>query len=110
MIGLVSSHDDNGGHSSCSSSSNLPISCPESLLHTHGLRSIHDAIMIGGNTMVTDNPSLTNRHWKNNNNNNDDTIGGDKDQQRQPRPVVLDSSLKYLKQISESFKARNVIV
>jgi diaminohydroxyphosphoribosylaminopyrimidine deaminase/5-amino-6-(5-phosphoribosylamino)uracil reductase len=61
-------------------SSNLPISCSESLVMTHAIRAIHDAILVGGATMKADNPRLNVRFWKCENG-------------RQPRPVILDSHL-----------------
>lgn len=45
---------------------------------THGLRSMHDAILIGVNTVVVDDPQLTVR-----------LVSGDN-----PRPVVVDSTLR----------------
>ncbi len=44
-------------------SSNLELSCEESFQLTHALRSIHDGILIGGNTLLSDNPRLNNRLW-----------------------------------------------
>jgi diaminohydroxyphosphoribosylaminopyrimidine deaminase / 5-amino-6-(5-phosphoribosylamino)uracil reductase len=76
------------------SSSNLPLSGEESLIMTHALRSIHDAIIIGGQTLSADNPRLTNRLW------------GD----RQPRPVVLDTNLKHIRKLEGIMKAQNIIV
>lgn len=75
-------------------SSNLPLSGKEARLLTHGLRSIHDAILVGGTTLSTDNPRLSNRLW------------GD----AQPRPVVLDSSLHHVRALGSSRKARDVII
>ena len=75
-------------------SSNLPLSGDESLLLTHGLRSIHDAILVGGKTLSIDNPRLSNRLWGND----------------QPRPVVLDASLHHVRKLGRSLKARNPIV
>jgi 3,4-dihydroxy 2-butanone 4-phosphate synthase/GTP cyclohydrolase II len=75
-------------------SSNLPLSGDESLLLTHGLRSVHDAILVGGRTLYIDNPRLSNRFWGND----------------QPRPVVLDSSLHHVRKLGHSRKARNPIV
>ena len=76
--------------------SNLAISGPASLLMTHALRSAHDAILIGGKTLATDNPRLSNRLWQT--------------QEHQPRPVVLDSHLRHLHTLAGPRKARNVIV
>ena len=75
-------------------SSNLPLSGKESLLLTHGLRSVHDAILVGGRTLSTDNPRLSNRLW------------GD----AQPRPVVLDTRLENVRKLGSSQRAQNVVV
>jgi diaminohydroxyphosphoribosylaminopyrimidine deaminase/5-amino-6-(5-phosphoribosylamino)uracil reductase len=55
------------------------LSCSTSFHFTHGLRSIHQAILVGKNTVLVDNPKLTNRHYGN--------------LQQQPIPIVLDSHL-----------------
>ena len=39
------------------------LSSPLTSMLTHRLRSLHDAILVGSNTMLTDRPSLTVRHW-----------------------------------------------
>ncbi|OEU21435.1 dihydrofolate reductase [Fragilariopsis cylindrus CCMP1102] len=110
-------------------SSNFAISGPESLRLTHALRSIHDAILIGGKTLVIDNPRLNNRLWllssssssssSNTNETEDTTYGNDtnnipllqvQQQQQQPRPVVLDTHLTYIRQLGNSIRAKNLIV
>jgi 3,4-dihydroxy 2-butanone 4-phosphate synthase/GTP cyclohydrolase II len=75
-------------------SSNLPLSGEESLVLTHGLRSIHDAILVGGKTLSTDNPRLSNRLWG----------------EVQPRPVILDPSLRHILKLKSERRAQNVIV
>lgn len=75
-------------------SQNLPISGEESLYMTHALRSIHDAILVGGKTMFIDNPRLTNRLFGN----------------KQPRPIVLDADLKYIQKLGNKRKVQNAIV
>jgi 3,4-dihydroxy 2-butanone 4-phosphate synthase/GTP cyclohydrolase II len=77
-------------------SSNFPISGPESLLLTHALRSIHDAILVGGRTLSIDNPRLSNRLW-----------GAS---EHQPRPVVLDTRLEHIQDLSTTCRAKNLIV
>ncbi len=54
------------------------ISGPASLEMTHGLRAIHDAILVGAGTVSADNPQLNVRHANG----------------PSPRPVVLDSNLR----------------
>lgn len=56
------------------------ISGEESRLHGHRLRHIHDAIIVGVNTVITDDPQLTAR------------LAGE--DARQPLRVVLDSQLR----------------
>eukprot|EP00977_Amphora_coffeiformis_P012318 scaffold3043_cov180-Amphora_coffeaeformis.AAC.10 len=76
--------------------SNLAISGASSLLLTHALRSAHEGILIGGRTMSTDNPRLSNRLWKND--------------LSQPRTIVLDPFLRHIQMLGEGRKARNIIV
>lgn len=54
------------------------LSCSESRVLTHQLRATHDAILVGINTVITDNPSLTVRLVEGQN----------------PLPIVLDSHLR----------------
>ncbi|HWV15001.1 MAG TPA: RibD family protein [Cellvibrio sp.] len=56
----------------------LALSGPQSLQLTHQLRSIHDGILVGIGTVLSDNPQLSVRHWS----------GLD------PQPIVLDSKLR----------------
>ena len=89
---------------------NYPLSSPDSLRLTHGLRSIHDGILIGGRTLLLDNPRLTNRLWgtstcKNNNNDHSSnnilspTTSSNPTQLHQPQPIVIDPNLRYLIQL-----------
>jgi len=66
------------GSISASSEAPLRISGPESMEITHTLRASHDAILVGINTVLSDNPRLTVRHAE-----------GD-----HPRPVILDTRLR----------------
>ena len=66
--GSIAVHDGN----SCS------LSCRESMELTHWLRTRHDALLVGVNTILVDNPQLNVRYCKGEN----------------PRPVVLDSALR----------------
>jgi riboflavin-specific deaminase-like protein len=56
----------------------LSISGQESLRVTHQLRSLHDGILIGIGTLLSDDPQLTVRSWEGPN----------------PQPIVLDSQLR----------------
>jgi GTP cyclohydrolase II len=55
------------------------LSCPESLLLTHRLRAMHEAILVGIQTVLSDDPLLSVR-----------LADG-----AQPQPVVLDSRLRF---------------
>mmetsp|Transcript_17365 Transcript_17365/g.21233 ORF Transcript_17365/g.21233 Transcript_17365/m.21233 type:complete len:374 (+) Transcript_17365:76-1197(+) len=85
-------------------SSNLKLSCDDSMQFTHALRSIHDGILVGGNTLMTDNPRLNNRLWKSNNNKDDtdDNCIESKSSFHQPTPVILDTNLKHIMQMMNS--------
>lgn len=85
-----------------SSSSNLKLSSPESFLLTHALRSKFDAILIGGNTLSSDNPRLNNRLWPDQQDDEDIGDHGEENSLQtmsqfhissQPIPVVLDTHL-----------------
>jgi diaminohydroxyphosphoribosylaminopyrimidine deaminase/5-amino-6-(5-phosphoribosylamino)uracil reductase len=56
----------------------LGLSGNESLRLTHQLRSLHDGILVGIGTVLTDDPQLTVREWPG----------------RNPQPIVLDSRLR----------------
>ena len=75
-------------------SQNFPISGEESLYMTHALRSIHDAILVGGKTLLIDNPRLSNRLFGN----------------EQPRPIILDTDLKCIQKLGNRRKVQNAIV
>jgi len=57
----------------------IPLSGPESLRLTHGLRAMHDAILVGIQTVLSDDPLLSVR-----------LVEG-----AQPQPVILDSHLRF---------------
>lgn len=56
----------------------LALSGPEATRLTHQIRSLHDGILVGIGTVLTDNPQLTAREW----------LGPN------PQPIVLDSQLR----------------
>ena len=56
----------------------LALSGPEATRLTHQLRSLHDGILVGIGTVLTDDPQLTVRAWQGPN----------------PQPIVLDSRLR----------------
>jgi 3,4-dihydroxy 2-butanone 4-phosphate synthase/GTP cyclohydrolase II len=57
----------------------LTLSGPQSMVLTHGLRSLHDAILVGIGTVLADNPRLNVR-----------LVTG-----RNPQPVIVDSRLRF---------------
>ena len=57
----------------------VSLSGPEALKLTHGLRAVHDAILVGIGTVISDSPRLTVRLAQGSN----------------PQPVVLDSTLRF---------------
>ncbi|KAI9105465.1 dihydrofolate reductase-like domain-containing protein, partial [Phlyctochytrium arcticum] len=63
----------------------LTLSSPASFTFTHGLRATHDAILVGVNTVIADNPSLTTRLVSKGLNG----LGAEN-----PRPIVLDGHLR----------------
>lgn len=72
------------------SSEPMALSGNESLRLTHQLRSMHDGILVGIGTVLSDDPQLNVRHWTGKN----------------PQPIVLDSQLRMpsdarLRQCSE---------
>jgi len=60
------------------SGESLSFSGEESTQLTHQLRSLHDGILVGIGTVLSDDPQLTVRQWSGSN----------------PQPIVLDSSLR----------------
>jgi riboflavin-specific deaminase-like protein len=56
----------------------LSLSGTKSIQLTHQLRSLHEGILVGIETVLTDDPQLTARHWNGPN----------------PQPIVLDSLLR----------------
>lgn len=66
------------GSIAISSGASLPLSGHESTCLTHQLRSLHDGILVGISTVLTDNPQLSVREWS----------GPD------PQPIVLDSHMR----------------
>lgn len=56
----------------------VALSCSASNQLTHQLRSLHEGILVGIETVLTDDPQLTVREWKGNN----------------PQPIILDSRLR----------------
>ena len=91
LDGKLAPFSDDSNHAT---QSNYAISCPESLLLTHAIRSVHDGILIGGTTLGVDNPRLTNRLWG----------------YHQPRPVVLDTSLRHIMELGVNMRLKNPIV
>jgi len=66
----------------------LAISTPLTQTLMHRERAICDAIMVGTGTLLSDNPSLTNRHWPGNS----------------PRPVIFSSPRLALPEVRQHLK------
>lgn len=78
------------GTDSDSISSNLLLSCPQSMILTHHLRNVHDAILVGGSTFLSDQPRLNVR------------LPSEYTPSRgvrHPMPIVLDTNLHYLQRL-----------
>lgn len=88
---------------------NYPLSGPSSFLLTHGLRSIHDGILVGGRTLSMDNPRLTNSLWRSKNNttisNTKTTTSAHHRHHQQPIPIVLDTHLTHLRRLGSDCRA-----
>ncbi|CAG8452467.1 3448_t:CDS:2 [Acaulospora morrowiae] len=63
----------------------LTLSCEESMIMTHRLRTLHDGILIGIGTLLNDDPRLTARLLD----------SGEESSVRQPQPIILDSKLRF---------------
>ncbi|KAI8821371.1 dihydrofolate reductase-like domain-containing protein [Fimicolochytrium jonesii] len=63
----------------------LTLSSPNSMTLTHALRASHDAILVGVDTVINDDPSLTTRLVLS------DASGNEA---RHPQPIILDSTLR----------------
>ena len=70
--------------------SNLLLSCPQSMILTHHLRNVHDAILVGGSTFRLDQPRLNVRLPSEHT-----PFRG----VRNPIPVILDTNLTYLQRL-----------
>ena len=119
-------HHTEGSSTATIPMSNYPLSGPESSLLTHALRSMHDGILIGGRTLLLDNPRLTNRRWwgmasmssktatTSTLTIHHDDVSSDTEHvpvlsssihtkhhhhhQQQPQPIIIDPHLRYLQQ------------
>jgi len=60
----------------------VALSCRESMVMTHWLRSQHDGILVGVNTVINDNPQLNTRLL-------------DPPNVQNPQPIVLDTHLRF---------------
>ena len=67
-----------GGSITTKQGQTVALSGPESKSLTHQLRTLHDGILVGIETVLSDDPQLTAREWRGEN----------------PQPIVLDTSLR----------------
>jgi len=102
-IALILDQPKHSGDDRAMTSSNFAISGPESLRLTHALRSIHDAILVGSNTLSIDNPRLNNRLWPPND-------PGKNIVRKQPIPIILDTHLRHIRSLGKNIRAQNPIV
>lgn len=86
MIAALQHTGISDGGTTTSTSSNLLLSCPESMSLTHHLRNMHDAILVGGSTFLSDKPRLNCRLQS--------LITVD-----DPMPIVLDTHLNNLQRL-----------
>jgi len=73
------------------STSNMLLSCPESITLTHHLRNIHDGILVGGSTFLLDQPRL-NCRLSTSSTSSSFSI-------EDPMPIVLDTHLNNLQRL-----------
>ncbi|RHZ69307.1 hypothetical protein Glove_284g50 [Diversispora epigaea] len=90
------------GKISGSGGQQLTLSCKESMIMTHRLRTLHDGILVGIGTLLKDDPRLTARLIES------EEISSIK----QPQPIILDSKLRFpltarllIQSKTEEFKA-----
>jgi riboflavin-specific deaminase-like protein len=94
-------------------SSNLKLSSDDSFLLTHALRSQFDGIIIGGNTLKTDNPRLNNRLWAENW--HEFEVGkvvlkSTARELKQPIPIILDTNLRCILEMIDSAGVINAAI
>ncbi len=81
--------EDSNGNMARPDGTPLAISTPLTQTLMHRERAMCDAIMVGTNTLLSDNPSLTNRHWPGNS----------------PRPVIFSSPRIAPPEVRQRLKA-----
>ena len=74
------------------STSNMLLSCPESIKLTHHLRNIHDGILVGGSTFLLDKPRLNCRLSPTSSSSSSYSV-------EDPMPIVLDTHLNNLQRL-----------
>ncbi|KAL7453768.1 hypothetical protein ACHAWC_005414 [Mediolabrus comicus] len=77
----------------------MKISSPQSLILTHKLRRMHDAILVGGGTFALDEPRLNVRLNSPTTKSSSTSSSIPNMQHEQPMPIVLDTHLRHLQQI-----------
>ncbi|CAG8559826.1 9154_t:CDS:2 [Diversispora eburnea] len=90
------------GKISGSGGQQLTLSCKESMIMTHRLRTLHDGILVGIGTLLKDDPRLTARLIE----------SKEISSVKQPQPIILDSKLRFpltarllIQSKTEEFKA-----
>ena len=88
---LAATTNDKNDAPTTKSTSNMLLSCPESMTLTHHLRNIHDGILVGGSTFLLDRPRLNCRLSPSSSSSSYSI--------EDPMPIVLDTHLNNLQRL-----------
>ena len=91
LDGMIAARCSDGDGESTTTTSNLRLSSPQSMILTHQLRNMHDAILVGGSTFLLDTPRLNVRLPV-------DSFSHGVEVEH-PMPIVLDTKLNTLQQL-----------
>jgi len=91
LDGMLAATTSDQNDAPTSTTSNMLLSCPESIKLTHHLRNIHDGILVGGSTFLVDQPRL-NCRLSTSSPSSSYSI-------EDPMPIVLDTHLNNLQRL-----------